>query len=415
MTKQFGLVALVCVALMGFSGIASAKTTVEVWDFWGGSAIYDPWWEWVITTFEEQNPDLELDVQHVPGIYQVREKLILGAAGGVLPDVAQASIVTGRELYDLGILEELNPYIDRTEGTKIESFIPATQRYNHKGDVAYGISVVMASNAVLYNTDHFAEAGLSVDPYAFDSWNDLKEAARKLAKVSGDGTIERGGIQAAGASINAWAPFLHANNGDMYNADETAYTFASDQGIEALTEYVDLFTHMGVAGGNFRQGTASMWLGGNWNAREVKEANPGINLDMTNLPAGPSADERATMTWSNMLVMIKGSEQSKEAWRYIQFVTSVEANEKLVEILGRMPPRLDYYQGGHWGDQVAEAPYLRNVLTFAQSGGVYPFLRNPDVVQATNPFFRAAMDGSTAPNAALRQAEEQANQVLQQE
>lgn len=415
MFTRICLVSLLCVTVLGFSGVAGAKTTVEVWDFWGGSELYDPWWDWVITTFEERNPDIELDVQYVPGIYQVREKLILGAAGGVLPDVAQASIVTGRELYDLGLLEALNPFIDRTEDTKIDSFIPATQRYNHKGDVAYGISVVMASNALLYNTDHFEEAGLSVDPYTFNSWNDLKEAARKLAKVGADGTVERGGIQAAGASINAWAPFLHANGGEMYNADETAYTFASDQGIESLAEYVDLFNRLGVAGGNFRQGTASMWLGGNWNARQAKEANPGLNLDMANLPPGPSSDERATMTWSNMLVMIKGTEQSEEAWRYIQFATSVEANEKLVEILGRMPPRIDYYQSGHWGDQVVEAPYLRNVLSFAQSGGVYPFLSNPDVVQATNPFFRGAMDGTMAPASALRQAEEQANSVLQGE
>lgn len=401
--------------LVAASLTAGAKTKVEVWDFWGGSDIYDPWWEWVITTFEERNPDIELVVQYVPGTYQVRERLILGAAGGVLPDVAQASIVTGRELYDVGLLEELNPFIERTEGTKIESFIPATQRYNHKGDVTYGISVVMASNTLIYNTDHFQESGLETDPYAFKTWEDLKEAARKLARHSGDGGVVRGGIQTAGASINAWAPFLHANGGEMFNEDETRYTFASEQGIQALEEYVDLFARMGVSGGTFRQGTASMWVGGNWDARVLKESNPTLELDVANLPPGPSSTERATMTWSNMVVMIKGTEHPEDAWRYIQFVTSVEANEKLVEILGRMPPRLDYYQSGHWNEQVATAPYLRNVLDFAQTGGVYPFRSNPEVVAATNPFFREAMALNLAPAAALRQAEDQANVVINNE
>lgn len=409
------LIGLLCVLVLSAAAAASERTKVEVWDWWAGEAIYDPWWDFIKTTFEERNPDLELVVLHVPNIYNLAERLILGAAGGVLPDVAQSSIVTGRELYELGVLLELNPLIERTQGTEIANFIPATQYYNHKGDTVYGISLNMAANALIYNVDHFEESGLDADPLALRSWGDWRDAVRKLAHVDPNGSVQRGGIQRLAANINNFGPFLHANGGDFYNADQTAHVFASDQGIEALEMMVDLFGRMNVAGGNFRQGTASMWVGGNWDGLSIAEANPEMRFELTTLPAGPSGRERATQTWSNMLVIPRNAPNPEASWRYIQFVTSVEVNEKLVEVLGRLPARLDYYASGHWAQASADAPYLANAPTIAMAGGVYPFLSNPAVRQATDALFAAAYAGEAAPATALRQAEEQANVELSRE
>ncbi len=406
------LVALL-MALLLVSGGAAAQTTLEVWHAWPEGDAYDAWLDWMKETYERDNPDVTVEYTRLPGIGALRERLIVGAVGGVLPHVTQTSVAWALELYERGVLEDLHPYVRFAPDADPANFIPVTHKYSQKMGAIFGVPIFTASNALLYNTQHFEESGLSTDPYALEDWQMWMDALRKLVRQNADGQVTRGGIQPGG--INAIAnlgPFLYANDSAIYNDDLRGAAFGTPQGVEAMQAGIDIFVNLDVAGGNFTQGSAAMWLAGDWNAKLVLDASPGLELDMTTLPPGPSGAGRATMTWANMMAIPRGVEEQEAAWEMIRVMTGLGSSEKMVELLDRLPSRLDYFATGHWARTVEERPYLRNSPSLVNSGGAYPFVELNELNRVINPLFGAAGNNEIPAQEAIERAAFEANQIL---
>lgn len=411
--KAVAKMVMVLTVLLLMSSLAAAQTRLEVWHAWPENPAYDEWLNWMEETYERDSPDVDVQFTRVPGIGPLRERLIVGAAGGVLPHVTMTSVAWALELYERGLLRSLNEYVRLSPDADPANFIPVTHKYSQKEGAVFGIPVFTASNALLYNVRHFEESGLSTDPFALSDWNMWRDALQKLVRQNPDGEIVRGGIQPRGVgNIASLGPFLYANGSQIYSDDLTRVGFDNPQGVEAFQMSIDIFGNLDVAGGNFTQGTASMWLAGDWNAKLVLDASPGLVLDMINLPPGPSGSDRATMTWANMMAIPAGTEHADKAWELIRVMTGVGSSEKMVELLDRLPSRMDYFASGHWARTAEDRPYLRNTPSLVTSGGAYPFVELNELNRVINPLFTAAGNNEIPAQEAIDRAAFEANQIL---
>ena len=74
------------------------------------------------------------------------------------------------------------------------------------------------------------------------------------------------------------------------------------------------------------------------------------------------------MTWGNMLVITERCINVDAAWRYVQFVCSLEGNLIRSQTLGYNGPRRDFYDTEQWQRAMAERPYLSNVKEICLAG-----------------------------------------------
>lgn len=157
------MISLLAVLLLGIGSalpVAAEREVLTVWDWWGHATPgHTAWYTWLETEFEARYPDIDVEFHFHPWSGYL-DKLVTGVAGGAGPDVAQVSVAWARDLYNQGILLELNDYVAASPSSAPDQFVPPTQVYNQLDGRIYGITFVMDANALLYNKDHFLESGL---------------------------------------------------------------------------------------------------------------------------------------------------------------------------------------------------------------------------------------------------------------
>lgn len=395
-------------------GPARAKSALVVWDWWEPSnPQIKAWFDWVKTNFEAKNPDVEVQYQFFDW-NTYREKLITAVAGGLGPDVAQLSIIWARDLYDAGLLADLTSLVQKTPSVAPGQFVPTTQAYNQKDGHIYGITLVMDSSALVYNVDMFDQAGLQSEPFALKTWEDLVTAAKKLTKRDAN-RVTRSGYS-YWVSPELFTSWLYSNGGAFYTPDLRRTAVNSRQGLETLTFLKDLQLTYAVFDPNaatFEKETAAMASMGTWSGSYIATANPNIRFGMTSYPKGPSGNGRGTTTWGNMMAILKGTRNLDAAWRYVTFVTSLEAAFTLLNQVDRpTSPRLDYYRSETWRRAVRERPWMAPMPEIAQVGGPYAFLRYAKVASAIQPLLEGAVAGRTPPQEALLKLSQQTDSIL---
>lgn len=395
-------------------GPAHAKSTLVVWDWWEPSnPKIKAWFDWVKTNFEAKNPDVEVQYQYFDW-NTYREKLITAVAGGLGPDVAQLSMIWARDLYDGGLLADLTPLVSKTPSVAPGQFVPSTQVYNQKDGRIYGVTFVMDSSALVYNVDMFDQAGLQSDPFALKTWEDLVTAAKKLTKRD-ENRVSRSGYS-YWMSAEVFTSWLYSNGGAFYAPDLGRTAVNNRQGLETLSFLKDLQLTYAVLDPNaatFENETTAMASMGTWSGPYITNANPKIRFSMTSYPKGPSGTGRGTTTWGNMMAILRETRNLDAAWRYVTFVTSLEASFALLNLVDRpTSPRLDYYRSETWRRAVRERPWMAPMPEIAQVGGPYAFLRYAQVAGAIQPFLEGAAAGRTSPQEALLKIAQQTDAIM---
>ena len=390
-----------------------AKTTITVWDWKGPSTPQiQQWFNWIETTFEERNPDIEIDFQL--GVQDYIDKFITAQAAGIPPDVFYSSVAWARDLFDEGYFRELNPYIAKSEILKIDDFLPVTLVYSTKDGRIYGIPFKLDAAALVYNRQHLREAGIDPSPTSLSSWDDFINAAKRLTRSNG-GEITRSGFTPAN-SLEAFTAWLHSNGGFFYNDDYTGSAFQSERGWQTLALMADLTSGLNIYSpptSNFSQGTASMRYWGTFAPPYIQAENPDLDFAITNFPVGPWGTSRGTTTWANMFTIPAGAAHPDEAWRYIEFVTSLESELKLLEFADEPgAPRLDFYRSALFLEKAAENDWMRFIPDVYQSGGPYPFLRFSDVNREVAPFISRAANGQISVTEAILRMSEATDRIL---
>jgi multiple sugar transport system substrate-binding protein len=185
----------------------------------------------LIPAFEKLHPGAKVTAVQVPS-ENMHQKLVTGVAGGVLPDVIRADIVTVPELAKLGVLTPLDEAMPdfQTWSAKMFPGPLATNKYKGK---YWGLPLDTNTKVVLYNKDALTAAGISAVPASLD---ELKAASAKV----GNGKYIFAEPGAAGWNI---LPFIWSNGGDMTNPEVTKSTgfINGPKSVAALQMLIDMY------------------------------------------------------------------------------------------------------------------------------------------------------------------------------
>jgi multiple sugar transport system substrate-binding protein len=308
----------------------SGEIRISSWD--SGFAL-EPF-NSAIKVFEEQYPDIDVNLESVPQDYG--PKLLAQIAAGTAPDVIQVGDGSVAQYVRDGILEPLDPFITGDNPLDVSVFYPGPLEFGQVGGTTYLLPKDYSPLVLYYNKDIFDEAGLEY-PNENWTWDDLLSAAQALT------TDDRWGIQIPD-SWGDWLwdrgiqPLIVQNGGSLVSDDGLTVEgyMNSEATVGALQWYVDLFKVHKVAPTNedvaayagvdlFTNGIVAMQWTGRWPLSTYKDTE-GFNFGTMGLPAGP-AGKGNVLCWAGFAINAE-SNNKDAAWTWLKFIAAEEGAEE---------------------------------------------------------------------------------------
>lgn len=288
----------------------------------------------IVAAFEEENPDVDVEVQTLP-YADYFTALQTAVAGGTVADAFELNYENFVTYAENGALAELT---DVDTGAYKPSLLEAFQL----DGTQYGLPESFSNVVLFYNADLFEAAG--VEPPTVDwTWADEKAAAEQLTDA---GAGVWGDYQPV--SFHEFYKVLAQAGGEFFNADKTEATFASPEGIEAATWLVEksgttMPTEADGAGtpdfdsNLFREGKLAMWHTGIWMFGGMADT------DFTwDIAVEPGDAQKASAMFTNGVAVSAASEVQEAAQRWVEFLTISDTTvQTRLDTSWELPPVAD--------------------------------------------------------------------------
>lgn len=326
--RKFNMVILLTlVAALGFSAFAHANVTLS-YRFWDLNQA--PAMEEIARAFEAKNPGIKVEIEVIPwGQYWTN--LETAATGRNLPDVFWLN-ASHFELYATNNL--LMPIDELAANSDLVSpdYYPASlvEIYSNGGNW-YGIPKDMDTIGLWYNKELFDAAGVAYPDETW-TWDDLVEAAIALT----DAENQVWGIAAELSHQSGFFNTVYQAGGWIVNEDRTKAGHADPATIEGLKFWTDLINVHKASPtmaqmtdttpiSLFESGRAAMYYTGSWN--QVRFMNNEYTRDRVDVAVLPKGKERAVIIHGLGNVIAANTRHPEEAWKFLEFLGSREAQE----------------------------------------------------------------------------------------
>lgn len=332
----------------------SGEQTTVTFRLWDDVAA--PAYEESFAKFEEQNPDIKVDVELVPwGEYW--DQLPLDVSSGEMADIYWVNSSNFALYADNGnlinITEELGSDHDEWQQSVVDLYT--------RNDALWGVPQIWDSIALFYNKDMVEKAGIDVANLQWGGDNDTLLPAAQALTVDANGNtpdspeFDPNNIDVYGFNSQAnlqaiYNPWLAAN-GAQFQDEEGNFDFASPEGVEAFQYLVDLIhkhhvappaaetnTDGDITRDMFIRGELALFQSGPYHLKQVDE-NAEINWALAPLVAGPNG----AYSGSHGVVAV-GNAQTKnydETVRVLQWLGSAEGQMPLGEMGVSFPGAVD--------------------------------------------------------------------------
>lgn len=328
--------------------LAQKKIKLVVWGLQSGkeTAGLDA----QIAEFEKRNPEITVSNLSMGAGTMNPQKLMTAIVGGVPPDVINQDRFTIGDWASRGTFMPLDEFLASETGpepVKAENYYPAAWNEALYQGKVYAIPTGIDDRMLMYNRKLFREAGLDPDRPP-KTWDELRDYAKKLTKVNADKTYASiGFIPNFGNSwfyIYSWM-----NGGSFMSPDGKTCTLAAPENIAAMTFMKQLYDDLGgydkvnVYQSGFQSGEldpfftgkVAMVINGDWMLGNVARYAPDLDFAIAPPPSpkeriahtgrfANDKDDHITWTGGFSLAIPKGTQHPKEAWKFIQFLSSIE-------------------------------------------------------------------------------------------
>jgi multiple sugar transport system substrate-binding protein len=336
--------------LLGFGGAvgcAGENGGATVIEFWGmgreGEVVAE-----LVPEFERRNPGIDVQVQQMPWI-AAHEKLITAYVGESTPDIAQLGNTWIPEFVALDAILPLDGRIARSPAIDPVDYFAGIWQTNVVADSAYGVPWYVDTRALFYRSDLLARAGYEEVPETWEEWLEALRALKPIVRESGYPLI---------MPTNEWPPpvILGLQAGSTLLADGGRYgAFAAPEFRRAFEFYIGLFreglappirdTQVGNIHQRFAAGEYAMYISGPWYLGEFRRRLPAdIQDDWATAPLPGPDGPGVSMAGGASLVIFKASENADAAWRFIEYLSSTEAQVRFYELSGNLPARLEAWE-----------------------------------------------------------------------
>ena len=294
--------------------------------------------EEIISEFEEMYPDVDIVYDNAPHS-NFEQKILTAFAGGEGPDVFWAGDWMVPQFIEQGIIAPVDPtaYGVDTQVDFLELFEEGSlDPFTVEGTVYSGGVSEYNTFSLLYNVDHFEEAGLDLpsdtEPM---TWQELATIAETLAQQDDGGNITRNGIVWP-QNVPIWTvlilePILHQQGGSLLDSDTGLPQFDSPEMINTMQFAQDLrfeqnaFDPALMTGllDDFAGETTSMIIAGPWAISNLNRMNPELNYAVAPLPVWEGGERVTTLyAWAWFVNPNIEPEMQELGWKFVEFLTS---------------------------------------------------------------------------------------------
>jgi multiple sugar transport system substrate-binding protein len=321
MTRSAGLLALSLLASTALADVARAGEVVWWAPNWGEARARE-----LATKFQAANPGITVKIE-VTVSNGLPERVLTALRSGSSPDVieVQHGWVNGYAQNDLVL-----PLDDVLKDK--EDYQKSAIGYVTWNGKAWAIPYRIETHGIIYNKDHFREAGLDPDK-PLETWDDLMAAAKALTKSGRSGFGITGGGE-VGNTIFRSLPFIWMNGGDILSADMTKAVVNQPAAVKAVEFYTG-FYKQGLAPKStlendglalrrlFVAGTVSAYQSGQFDLPAIAKENPAIKLGAMPIPY-PAGKNTAAILGGWSYVVPKTAKNPAEAKTLLAFLNSSE-------------------------------------------------------------------------------------------
>ncbi|MGH2473258.1 MAG: ABC transporter substrate-binding protein [Candidatus Limnocylindria bacterium] len=332
------LVALLVAACGGTPGTTTPSGTLGALSGdirisgWSSSPTEDALLTESINAFMTANPSVKVKWEPIAKDYETVLKTNLAA--GTEADVFYADIFWIDSLMKTGKLLALDDYMAKT-GTKTTDFVPSLiNAFTYQGKT-YGIPKDFNTLGLVYNKDMFKAANVA-EPTNDWTWDQLKDAAKKLTKA--DGSVVGLSLPADAARF---MPFLWQAGGDLNNINNAAGQAAVDfyTGFEAKDNTSKLPSELGMgwAGEAFEKQKAAMVFEGGWLPADLNNNFKNVNYGVVQMPKGTAAKSNLIFTVSYSISA--KTKNPNAAWALANYLTGSDNQAKVLKAGFALPTR----------------------------------------------------------------------------
>lgn len=210
------------------------------WWLWDGDAVFQKF----VDAYTKIHTNVDIKIVKQPWEdYWTKLPLLL-------KDGDKPAIFNIHNSYHANIFPYLEPYDVKVE--ELAADYTGAEAHVIDGKIYY-VDYGLMTGVIYYNTEHWREAGLT-DADIPETWDQLREVAKKLVKKNGD-TIERAGFNFNG-QFNAFSPGLPYQKGqNLFAEDQKTPTIASDAMADLIARFRAFYDEDGVGSKDF--GTSS--------------------------------------------------------------------------------------------------------------------------------------------------------------
>ena len=343
--RRFRGMLLGLVAGIGLFSAGSAKAVeIEYWQYVFDTRIKAM--DELIKRFQAANPGITVKHTTFPyADYQTKVAAAIPAGQG--PDVVQLFYGWLDNFVSAKFVQPLPTDAFPPEMIQKE-FFPIIDAMKRDGKY-YGLPTAVRSLALFYNKKLFEQAGLDPNkpPQTLD---EFLAAAQKTVKRDGAGNMISAGLamDMGGQDHQWWREVLIRQFGGVpYSDNYRKVTYDSDAGLKALQFYVDLQQKLKVgqvgfmdeAQAAFRAGRAAMTIDGTFRLGSFGTIK-GFEWGVTELPANAEGKRSNYASyWVNAITTKAQGEKLDAAKKFLAYVTSPEAMQIWLDIVGELPAR----------------------------------------------------------------------------
>ncbi|PYZ92692.1 ABC transporter substrate-binding protein [Salipaludibacillus keqinensis] len=339
MTKKFylSIALMVSSALMITAcggGGSEDETELSVWAMGEEGTLLPE----LAEKFEEENPEISINVQAIPWD-TAHDNLLTAVASGEGPDVLQMGTSWVPEFADVNMMLDLTPYLDDYPAFNKENYFDGAAESMEYEDQIVGIPWYVDTRVLYYRTDLLAEVGYDDAPA---TWDELKDASTQLADRGDD---------YYGYDIDQndqFVPFMFAwQNGSDFIDEEGNTDFESPEFMEAMEFYHSFFAE-GITPTSgqldiiqsFSNGQQPMFQSGPWMVNILNNDAPDIEGDWAVAPL-PEKETNTSYIGGSNLSVFNNTDHVEESLQFIDFLVDEETQLEWFEISNTLPSRVD--------------------------------------------------------------------------
>jgi sn-glycerol 3-phosphate transport system substrate-binding protein len=425
------LVALALLLTLGCKKEAPAQgdvTEVNFWFSYGGTNREVT--EAMIADFNASHPKIKIKGTFQGDYFESLAKLRVAARTSSGPVVTHVIGEALPELWEKGLLEDLEPYASGARGSALDKddFIPALTQdgyfdYLGKDVPLFSLPFNRSTPIAYYNKRMFKEAGLAPPT----TWAELRAHSQALTRRQGDQTS----VWGFEVPIDWWFWYgmLHQAGGRLLSQDGTQATFAQEPGRRALGTLVDMtlkdktmkhppgrdYSAWQVANTDFlNEKVAMIWTSTAFLSYFQKNAR--FDFGTAFLPGDA---RRAVPTGGTFFVMMKKAPEAQKAaaWEFMRWMTEPAQTARWSMSTGYMPVRRSALELPQVKAFYEENPDYTTAMDQLKHAVKFPFTPvlleiQRDLLQ---PNLEAPVVGRGQPGEVLDKAAQQTHKVLARE